>query len=58
MKKFLIAISPLCAILFVLMLVSLGLKGTLIFFGGALFIVVLIFGFVEWMKFVDKHIKD
>ena len=58
MKKFLITISPLCAILFVLMWISGGLKGTLIFLGAVLLIVALTFGFEKWIKFVDKHIKD
>ena len=58
MKKFLIAISPLCAILFVPMWISWGLKGALIFFGAALLIAALTFGLVEWIEFVDKHIKD
>lgn len=58
MKKFLITISPVCVILFVLMWLSLGLKGALIFIGLVLFIVVLTFGFAKWVDFVDKHIKD
>lgn len=58
MKKFLITISPLCAILFVLMWISWGLKGALIFFGAALLIAALTFGFAEWVEFVYKHIKD
>lgn len=58
MKKFWITISPLFIILFVLMWISLGLKGVLAFFGAVLFTVALVFGFVKWMEFVDKHIKD
>lgn len=58
MKKFLITISPLCTILFVLMWISLGLKGALGFLGIVLFITALTFGFEKWIKFVDKHIKD
>ncbi len=58
MKKFLITISPLCAILFVLMWISCGLKCVLAFFGAMLFIVALAFGFAKWIEFVDKHIKD
>ena len=58
MKKVLITISPLCAILFVFMLISFGLKGALAFLGAVLFAVALAFGFVKWMKFVNKHIKD
>lgn len=57
MKKFLITISPLCVILFVFMWVSWGLKGALIFFGAALLIAALTFGFAEWVEFVYKHIK-
>ena len=57
MKKVLITISPLCAILFVFTLISFGLKGTLAFLGAVLFAVALAFGFASWMKFVDKHIK-
>ena len=58
MKKFLITISPLYVVLFVLMLISWGLKGALAFFGVVLFTVALIFGLTKWMEFVDKHIKD
>lgn len=58
MKKFLITIAPLCAILSALMWISWGLKGVLAFFGALLCVVALAFGFVKWMKFVDKHIKD
>lgn len=38
MKKILITIFPLCAILFVLTLISFGLKGALIFLGAVLFV--------------------
>jgi hypothetical protein len=58
MKKFLITISPLCAVLFVLMWISWGLKGVLAFFGTLLFVVALAFVFAKWVEFVDKHIKD
>jgi len=58
MKKFLITISPLCAVLFVLMWISWGLKGVLVFFGTLLFVVALAFVFAKWVEFVDKHIKD
>ena len=58
MKKFLITITPLCVVLFVLMWISWGLKGALAFFGAMLFIVALAFGFTKWVEFVDKHIKD
>ena len=58
MKKFLITIAPLCAILFALMWFSWGLKGAFAFFGAVLFTVALVFGLVKWMDFVDKHIKD
>jgi len=58
MKKFLIIISPLCAVLFVLMWISWGLKGVLAFFGTLLFVVALVIGLAKWMEFVDKHIKD
>lgn len=58
MKKFLITISPLCVMLFVLIWISLGLKGALIFLGVVLFIAALTFGFEKWIKFVDKYIKD
>jgi len=58
MKKFLITIFPLCAVLFILMWISWGLKGALAFFGAVLFIVALALGFAKWMEFVDKHIKD
>lgn len=58
MKKLLITISPFCIILVVLLCVSLELEVVLTLFGAVLFAVVLSFGFVKWMKFVDKHIKD
>ena len=58
MKKFLITISPLCTILFIFMWISWGLKGALAFFGTLLITVALVLGFVKWMEFVDKHIKD
>lgn len=58
MKKFLITISPLCVVLFVLMWVSWGLKGVLAFLGAVLFAAALAFGFTKWAYFVDKHIKD
>lgn len=58
MKKLLITVAPFCVILFVLMWISCGLKGVLIFFGAMLFIVVFVFGFTKWVEFVDKHIKD
>lgn len=58
MKKFLIAISPLCALLFILMWISCGLKDALLSFGAILLIIALILGFIKWMEFVDKHIKD
>lgn len=56
MKKFLIAISPLCVILFVFMWISWGLKGALIFFGTVLLVAALAFGFAKWIEFVYKHI--
>lgn len=58
MKKFLITISPLCAILFTLIWLSWGLIVALTFFGALLFAVALAFGFAKWVEFVDKHIKD
>ena len=58
MKKFLITISPLCVVLFILMWISWGLKGVLAFFGAILFIVVVGVLFTKWIDFVDKHIKD
>ena len=58
MKKFLIIISPICVVLFVVMWISWGLKGALAFFGAALFIAVLALGLAKWIDFVDKHIKD
>ena len=57
MKKFLITITPLCVVLFVIMWISLGLKGVFMFFGAVLFTVAVTFGFVKRMEFVDKHIK-
>lgn len=58
MKKFLITISPVCVVLFVLMWIPWGLKGALVFFSAVIFITVLVVLFTKWMEFVDKHIKD
>ena len=58
MKKFLITIFPLFVVLFILMWISMGLKGVLAFFVTVLYIIALAFGTVKWMDFVDKHIKD
>jgi hypothetical protein len=59
MKKFLITISPICAILFVAMWLSFGLKDALLsVVGGMMSAVAFIFGFVKLVEFVDKHIKD
>ena len=58
MKKFLIAIAPLCVVLFVLMWISYGLKGASAFFGAVPFAVAVVMFLVKWMEFVDKHIKD
>ena len=55
MKKLLIIISPLCIILVVPLWVSLELEAVLTLFSAVLFAVILAFGFVKWMKFVDKH---
>ena len=57
MKKFLITISPICAILFICMWISWGLEGILVLFCVAL-AYVFAFGFAKWVEFVDKHIKD
>ena len=58
MKKFLITISPLCIVLFIMMWISWGLEGAIAFIGAAIFIVALLTLFRKWMEFVDKHIKD
>ena len=58
MKKFLIIISPICVVLFVVMWISWGLKGAFMFFGTMLFIAASTFGLVKWIDFVNKHIKD
>ena len=58
MKKFLIIIAPLCAILFATMWFSWGLKGALVFFGLAALFVVATVLLTKWIDFVDKHIKD
>ena len=58
MKKFLIAIVPLCVVLFVLMWISCGLKGVLVLFGAVPFAVAVVIFLEKWMEFVDKHIKD
>ena len=58
MKEFLIIIFPFCAVLFVLMWISWGLKGALILFGAELFIIAFALGLAKWVQFVDKHIKD
>ncbi len=58
MKKFLIIISPLCAVLLALMWFSWGLKGALSFFSAVFFVVAVTILLIKWMEFVDKHIKD
>lgn len=58
MKKFLVIISPICALLFVTMWISWGMKGALTFFGIAIFIIASAFGLAKWIEFVDKHVKD
>ena len=65
MKKDLIYISPIFAILFAFLWISRGLECALVFFGIALeffsivlFIVALIYGIGMWVTFVDKHVKD
>lgn len=58
MKKFLLTIFPICAVLFVSMWISWGLKGALTFFSAVLFIVACACGLAKWAEFVDKHIKD
>lgn len=57
MKKFLITISPICAILLISMWISWELEGVLVLFCVALSY-ILVFGFAKWVEFVDKHIKD
>lgn len=58
MKKFLITISPLCAVLLALLWFSWGLKGVLAFFSAVFFVVAVAILLTKWMEFVDKHIKD
>ena len=57
MKKILISIFPICALLFVLLWISSGLNGVLILF-AVLLSIVTAFGFAKWVEFVDEHIKD
>lgn len=57
-KKLLIIISPLCVVLFVTMWISWGLKGALVFFGVALFVVVAAILMAKWVEFVEKHFND
>lgn len=58
MKKLLITISPLCIVLFVLMWVSWGLKGVVVFFGAVIIFIVVLVALLKWIEFVDKHIKN
>ena len=58
MKKFLITIFPLCVIMFIIMWISWGLKGVLVFFGAATSVIVVGVLQAKWMMFVDKHVKD
>jgi len=58
MKKFLITIAPFCVVLFILMWISWGLKGVLVFFSVIFFINFILILFDWWAEFVDKHIKD
>ena len=57
MKKFLITISPLCVVLFVLMWISWGLKGALAFFSVVFFLVAGAILFSKWVEFVDNYIS-
>ena len=58
MKKFLLTIAPLCVVAFILMWISWELKGVLVLLGVVLFTPAWEYGFVKWMEFIDKHIKD
>lgn len=58
MKKFLITISPLCAILFATMWFPWGLKGAFLFFGASTIIVVAAILLAKWVEFVEKHFND
>ena len=58
MKKLLTIISPVWVLIFILMWISWGLKGALMFFGIVLFTAASTFGLVKWIEFVDKHIVD
>ena len=58
MKEFLIITFPFCAVLFVLMWISWGIKGALVLFGAGLFIIALALCVAKWVQFVDKYIRD
>ena len=58
MKKIIIAVSPICIVLFVLIWILCGLKAALAVFGALLFSAAFVFACVIWIEFVDKHIKD
>ena len=47
MKKYLITVSPIFVVLFILMWISWGLKGVLVFFGGVLSSIALAFGLAK-----------
>lgn len=58
MKKLLIAISPICVVLVILMGISWGFKSLFVFIIALFFTIAIVIFFVKWAEFVDKHIKD
>ena len=59
MKKFLIFILPIIAIIGIVLWYFFGIDGMLMTIGTVLLVVLLfVFLVVKWNEFVDKNIKD
>ena len=57
MKKILIAMSPICGVMFALIWILAGLEEAVIVIVSILATPALGFVLVKWLDFVDKHIK-
>lgn len=57
MKKILIAMSPICVVLFPMIWILVGLEEAVIVMVSILATPALVFVLVKWLDFVDKHVK-
>lgn len=57
MKKILIAMSPICGVLFALIWILAGLEEAVMVIGSILATPALAFVLVKWLDFVGKHVK-